>query len=107
MLERIIKKYHNNQIDTAQVLKEMSDMAKDMKLEDNKAEELGLTDNEYAFYTVLANNSSTQYLQDDTMKELIHMIVETVRNNATVDREKRDDVKAKLRLIIKKLLIKY
>gem|GEM_PF-1143473 len=41
------------------------------------------------------------------MKELIHVIVDTVRNNATVDREKRDDVKAKLRLTVKKILMKY
>jgi len=107
MLESTIKRYHNNQIDTAQVIQELSEIAQEMKLEDNKADEIWLTAEEYAFYTVLTENESTKYLEDQKMKELIHVIVDTVRNNATVDREKRDDVKAKLRLTVKKILMKY
>jgi type I restriction enzyme R subunit len=78
-----------------------------MKMEDKKAEELGLTEEEYAFYSVLRENDSTTFLKDDVMKELIHLITETVRKNATVDWEKREDVRAKLRLTVKKLLMKY
>lgn len=43
MLESVVKRYHNNQIDSAQVLQELSEIAKEMRLEDNKSEELGLT----------------------------------------------------------------
>jgi len=107
MLSSVIKRYHNNQIDTAEVIKELSEMAREMKLEDKKAEELDLTPEEYAFYTVLSENSSTQFLKDDKMKELIHFIVDIIRKNTTVDWNKRDDVKAKLRLLVKKILIKY
>ena len=107
MLEAVIKRYHNNQIDSAQVIKELSEIAKDMRVEDNKAEELGLTTAEYAFYSVLSQNDSTKMLDDAKMKELIHHIVETVRKNATVDWSKRDDVRAKLRLTVKKILIRY
>ena len=107
MLESVVKRYHNNQIDTAQVLQELSDIARDMKLEDNKASDLGLSKEEYAFYSVLAENESTKFLEDNKMKELIHVIVETVRKNATVDWEKRDDVRASLRLTVKKILIRY
>ena len=107
ILSNTIKRYHNNQIDTAQVIEELSQMAKEMKVEDSKAEELGLTDEEYAFYTVLSENDSTSFLADDKMKTLIHLVTETVRKNATVDWEKREDVRAKLRLTVKKLLIKY
>ena len=107
MLESTIKRYHNNQIDTAQVIQELSEIAQEMKLEDNKADDIWLTPEEYAFYTVLTENDSTKYLEDQKMKELIHTIVDTVRNNATVDREKRDDVKAKLRLTVKKILMRY
>lgn len=78
-----------------------------MRLEDGRADTLGLTSEEYAFYTVLAENESTRFLEDEKMKELIHVIVETVRKNATVDWEKRDDVRAQLRLTVKKLLMKY
>jgi len=107
MLSSVIKRYHNNQIDTAQVIEELSDIARDMKLEDSKAEELGLTEEEYAFYTVLSENESTSFLDDKKMKTLIHLVTETVRKNATVDWEKREDVRAKLRLTVKKLLIQY
>lgn len=107
MLDGVIKRYHNNQIDTAQVIQELSDMAREMRLEDNKAEDLGLTPEEYAFYSVLADNESTSFLDDHKMKELIHVIVETVRKNATTDWEKRDDVRARLRLTVRKILMKY
>jgi type I restriction enzyme R subunit len=107
MLSNTIKRYHNNQIDTAQVIKELSELAREMKLEDHKAQELGLTPEEYAFYSILSENSSTKYLEDNKMKELIHVIVDIIRKNATVDWDKRADVKAKLRLLVKKVLMRY
>ncbi len=107
MLENLIKRYHNNQIDTTQVIQELSDMAKEMKLEDKKAKDIGLSPEEYAFYSVLTENESTKFLEDQKMKELIHVIVDIIRKNATVDWEKRDDVRAKLRLTVKKILMRY
>jgi type I restriction enzyme R subunit len=107
MLESVVKRYHNNQIDSAQVLEELSAIAREMKLEDHKAEELGLTSEEYAFYSVLTQNDSTKMLDDHKMKELIHHIVDIIRKNATVDWSKRSDVRAKLRLTVRKILIKY
>jgi type I restriction enzyme R subunit len=107
MLESVVKRYHNNQIDSAQVLAELSDIAKEMRLEDSKSEDLGLTPEEYAFYSVLKENDSTSFLNDDKMKELIHTIVDVIRKNATVDWSKRDDVRAKLRLTVKKILMRY
>jgi type I restriction enzyme R subunit len=107
MLESVVKRYHNNQIDSAQVLAELSEIAKEMRLEDNKSEDLGLTPAEYAFYSVLKENKSTNFLEDDKMKELIHTIVDVIRKNATVDWSKRDDVRAKLRLTVKKILMRY
>ena len=107
MIESVVNKYHNNQIDSAQVLEELSAIAKEMRLEDNKASELGLTEEEYAFYSVLSQNDSTKMLKDHKMKELVHHIVNVVRKNATVDWSKRSDVRAKLRLTVRKLLIKY
>ena len=107
MLESVVKRYHNNQIDSAQVLQELSEIAKEMRLEDHKSEELGLTPEEYAFYSVLNENESTKMLDDNKMKELIHTIVDVIRKNATVDWSKRDDVRAKLRLTVKKILMRY
>src|SRR5690606_27800704 len=68
MLESIVKRYHNNQIDSAQVLHELSEIAKEMRLEDQKSVDLGLTPEEYAFYSVLKDNSSTSFLDDYKMK---------------------------------------
>ena len=107
MIQNVVKRYHNNQIDTAQIIQELSDIARDMKLEYKKAEEIGLTPEEYAFYSVLAENSSTKFLEDHKMKELIHTIVETIRKNATIDWEKRSDVRAGLRIAVKKILMRY
>lgn len=107
MLESVVKRYHNNQIDSAQVLQELSEIAKEMQLEDHHAIELNLTPEEYAFYSVLKENDSTNFLDDDKMKELIHTIVDVIRKNATVDWSKRDDVRAKLRLTVKKILMRY
>ena len=107
MLESVVKRYHNNQIDSAQVLKELSEIAKELRLEDAKSEELGLSPEEYAFYSVLKDNDSTSFLNDEKMKELIHTIVEVIRKNATVDWSKRDDVRAQLRLTVKKILMRY
>lgn len=108
MLSDIIQRYHNNQIDAAQVLEELSNMAKEMRLEDNSANDLGLSKEEYAFYTILAQNDSTKSLEDYKMKELIHKIVEVVRNTtSTTDWNKREDVRAKLRLYVKKILMRY
>ena len=107
MLESVVKRYHNNQIDSAQVLAELSEIAKEMRLEDSKSEDLGLTPEEYAFYSILKENDSTSFLNDDKMKELIHTIVDVIRKNATVDWSKRDDVRAKLRLTVKKILMRY
>ncbi len=107
MLSDVILRYHNNQIDTAEVIKELTEMAREMRLEDNKAQDLGLTPEEYAFYTILSENNSTSFLEEHKMIELIHLIVDIIRKNATVDWNKRDDVQAKLRLLVKKVLMKY
>ena len=107
MIETAVNKYHNNQIDSAQVLEELSAIAQEMRIEDNKAAELGLSEEEYAFYSVLNQNDSTKMLDDHKMKELVHHIVDVIRKNATVDWSKRSDVRAKLRLTVRKTLMKY
>jgi len=107
LLKHAITRYNNNRIDSAQVLQELCDIAREMRLEDKKASELGLTPEEYAFYSVLSENKSTSFLDDQKMKELIRAIVDIIRKNATVDWEKRDDVRAKLRVTVKKILMRY
>jgi type I restriction enzyme R subunit len=107
MLMTVVKRYHNNQIDSAQVLEELTGIAKELRLEDENLEELGLTSEEFAFYTVLKENSSTTQLEDNKMKELIHVITETVRKNRTLDWDKMESKRAAMRLAVKKILMKY
>ena len=107
MMTGVFKRYTNAQIDTAQVLQELCDIAKHLRLEDNSAKQLGLTPEEFAFYTVLSQNQSTQFLQDEKMKELIHAIVTRVRKSATWLWLKKSDIQAELRLQVKKILMQY
>ena len=107
MMTGVFKRYTNAQIDTAQVLQELCNIAKHLRLEDNSAKQLGLTPEEFAFYTVLSQNQSTQFLQDEKMRELIHAIVTRVRKSATWLWLKKSDIQAELRLQVKKLLMQY
>lgn len=107
MINDLLKRYTNNQLDTSQVIQELCEIAHELHVEDNTAEQLWLTPEEYAFYTVLSQNESTKFLEDEKMKELIHVIVEKVRKNATWLRLKKSDIQAQLRLEVKKLLMKY
>lgn len=107
MMTGVFKRYTNAQIDTAQVLQELCDIAEHLRLEDNSAKQLGLTPEEFAFYTVLSQNQSTQFLQDEKMKELIHAIVTRVRKSATWLWLKKTNIQAELRLQVKKLLMQY
>ena len=107
MMTGVFKRYTNAQIDTAQVLQELCDIAKNLRLEDNSAKQLGLTPEEFAFYTVLSQNQSTQFLQDEKMKELIHAIVTRVRKSATWLWLKKINIQAELRLQVKKILMQY
>ena len=107
MMAGVFKRYTNAQIDTAQVLQELCDIAEHLRLEDNSAKQLGLTPEEFAFYTVLSQNQSTQFLQDEKMKELIHAIVTRVRKSATWLWLKKTNIQAELRLQVKKLLMQY
>ncbi len=107
MMKDLLNRYTSNQLDTTQVIQELCEIAHNLHVEDNTAEELWLTPEEYAFYTVLSQNESTKFLEDEKMKELIHAIVEKVRKNATWLRLQKSNIQAQLRLEVKKLLMKY
>lgn len=107
MMNDLLKRYTNNQLDASQVIQELCEIAHNLHVEDNTAKDLWLTPEEYAFYTVLSQNESTKFLEDEKMKELIHVIVEKVRKNATWLRLKKSNIQAQLRLEVKKVLMKY
>ncbi|MGE0200780.1 MAG: type I restriction endonuclease subunit R [Candidatus Melainabacteria bacterium] len=108
MLENAIKRYYAKQIETAQVIQELVDMAKDFRAAGQRGEKLGLGEDETAFYEALeVNDSAVMELGDETLKAIARDLVETVRRNATIDWAKKESVRAKLRIMVKRILRKY
>ena len=108
LLEDAIKAYTNKSIETAQVIQELIDLAKKIREEQNRGKDLGLNDDEVAFYDALADNESAKdVLGDETLRIIARELVSTVKKNITIDWSVRESVQAKLRLIVKRILRKY
>jgi type I restriction enzyme R subunit len=108
MLEESIRKYQNRSIETAQVIQELIDLAKQMREANKRGENLGFSDEELAFYDALeVNDSAVKVLGDETLKTIARELVETVRRNVTIDWTEREAVRAKLRTMVKRILRKH
>jgi len=108
MLEETIKRYQNQTIEAAQVINELVELAKKIREEKNRGENLNLTDDEIAFYDALcANESAILELGDETLKKIAQELVVMLRRNTSVDWTLKETVRAKLRVYVKKLLNKY
>jgi type I restriction enzyme R subunit len=108
MLERAMRSYTNRSLDAAEVIAELVELAKQIRAEHDRGEKLGLRDDELAFYdAVCQNDSAVLELGDDTLKAIAHELVGIVRRNATVDWDKKEQVRASLRRHIRRLLTKY
>jgi len=108
MLENTIKRYQNRTIEAAQVILELIDLAKEIRKAKSRGEELGLTEDEEAFYDALeVNDSAVKVLGDETLKTIARELVETVRRNITIDWTVRESAQAKLRTMVRRLLRKY
>ena len=107
-LEDAIKRYHNNALTTAEVLEELIRIAKDIKSARQRGEEEGLTPDEIAFYDALAENeSAVDVMGDKQLKLIAHELMNSVKSNISVDWQKRDNARAKIRVLIKRILKKY
>ena len=108
MLVNVIKRYQNRSIETAQVMEELIVMAKKFKEAAGRGSDLGLNTDELAFYDALAENEdSARELGDETLKKIAHELAESLRQNVSIDWAVRDSVRAKLRLLVKRILRKY
>ena len=108
MLNGVITRYQNRSIETAQVMEELIGMAKKFKEAANRGEKLGLSEDELRFYDALVDNeSAVRELTNETLKKIAHELTENLRKNITVDWSKRESVRAKLRLMVKRVLRKY
>ena len=108
MLEEAIRKYKNNLLTAAQVVEELIRIAKEMQMSDQRSSEMGLCDDEVAFYDALAmNKSAKDVMGDETLRELAQILVERVKKNTSIDWAVKESVQAKLRVIVKRLLKRY
>lgn len=107
-LEDAVARYHANAITTAEVLQELINLAKDIRASKARGEESGLTDEEIAFYDALAeNNSAVEILGDDKLKLIAHELLISLKSNVSVDWAHRESARARLRILVKKILRKY
>jgi type I restriction enzyme R subunit len=107
-LEDAVARYHANAITTAEVLQELIKLAKDIRDARQRGEESGLTDEEIAFYDALAENgSAVEVMGDAQLRVIAHELLVSLRENVTVDWAHRDSARARMRVLVKRILRKY
>ena len=108
MLEDAIRRYQNRTIEAAQVIEELIELAKEMREDFARGQELGLNEDELAFYDALeTNDSAVKVLGDETLRTIAQELVETVRRNATIDWTVRESVRAGMRNAVRRVLRKH
>lgn len=108
LLEQVIRRYQSRAVEAAQVIEELIALAKEMREADRRGESLGLSEEELAFYDALeTNDSAVKVLGDETLRTIARDLVETVRNNVTIDWTLRENVRANLRRLVKRILRKH
>ena len=108
MLERAMHSYTNRSLDAAEIITQLVALAKQMRDERERGAKLGLRDDELAFYdAVCQNDSAVLELGDETLKTIAHELVAVVGRNATIDWDKKEQVRASLRRHIRRLLAKH
>ena len=108
MLEQTLRRYQNRAIEAAQVIEELIRLAREMREAGARGVDLGLSEEELAFYDALeTNHSAVQVLGDETLRDIARELVETVRGNVTIDWTLRENIRANLRRLVKRILRKH
>jgi len=108
MLERTIRSYQNRAIEVAEVISELIELGKEMRAANKRGEVLKLSEDELAFYDALeVNDSAVKILGDDTLKDIARELVKSVHENATIDWTMKENVRAKLRVMVRRILRRY
>lgn len=108
MLERALRSYRNRAIETAQVIEELIKLAEQMRQAQARGEELGLTDDELAFYEALGvNDAAVRVMGDKVLRAIAKELTDTIRGNVSIDWTQRESVQAKLRTMVRRLLRKH
>ena len=108
LLEQAVRKYQNRAIETAQVVEELIQLARNMRAANKRGEDLKLSEGELAFYDVLEiNDSAVKVLGEPTLVKIARELVDTMKKNVTIDWTLRENVRAQLRVIVKRILRKH
>ena len=108
LLEQSLRRYQNRAIEAAQVIEELIGLARQMREADRRGEALGLTDDELAIYDALeTNDSAVKVLGEPTLRDIARELVASVRANVTIDWTVRENVRAQLRVLVKRILRKH
>ncbi len=108
MLEQTVRRYANRAVEAAQVIEELIQLAREMREANARGEALGLSEDELAFYDALeTNDSAVRVLGDETLRDIARELVETVRRNVRIDWTLRENVRANLRRLVKRILRKH
>jgi type I restriction enzyme, R subunit len=108
LLQQALNKYRNRAIETAQVIEELIAMAEEFRAAAARGEDLGLSADEIAFYDALeTNQAAVRELGDDILRKIAAELTDQLRKNVSVDWSVRETVRAKLRLLVKRILRKY
>ena len=108
MLEAALRRYQNRAIEAAQVIEELITLAKEMRTANERGEALGLGKDELAFYDALeTSDSAVAVLGDETLRWIAWELVRTVRKNLSIDWTRRENVRARLRAAVKRVLNKH
>jgi type I restriction enzyme R subunit len=105
MLQKTIQKYQNRSLDTAEIIAELVNLAKNMREAQSRGDKLKMSDEEIAFYDALeVNDSAVKVLGDGTLRQIALELVDAVRKNASIDWTVKESVRAKMRAIVKRIL---
>jgi len=108
MLANSVLRYQNHSLDAAAVVAELVALARQLKHEHERGSELGLREDELAFYDAICqNDSAVMEMGDETLKKIARELVESIRRNATIDWNEKEQVRARMRATIRRLLTRY
>lgn len=107
-LQEAVARYHANAITSLEMIQELIDMAKDLNASAQRGDDLGLDEEELAFYDALAQNQSAMdVLGNDELRKIANVLVEQLQKNVTVDWQRKESARAKLRVLVRRILKKY
>ena len=108
MLKKTLSAYHNRAIATQEVIEELIKLAKQLSEADHRGVDLGLNDDEVAFYDALAaNNSALEVMGKEELKVIATELVTRVRKSVTIDWTLRESARAKIKVLVKRILRKH